>query len=192
MQLNNRIDILNKKKKWLEARIIQIEKQDDEVQKIKIHYKGYNSKHDEIIDKEDFPIRVKSLQGDQQIIPDRSQEDDADSSQDENETDQAKLDKIAADKEYWRKKEEQFKVDLDAGGYQIIDVGGDGNCLFRAVAYQIYGDEDQHRLLRVNCMKYIEAEKQYFGNYIEGGLAKLGEYVTRKSCNGIWGDDIEV
>ena len=41
-------------------------------------------------------------------------------------------------------------------------------------------------------MKYIEAEKEYFGNYIEGGLAKLGEYVTRKSCNGIWGDDIEV
>ena len=74
----------------------------------------------------------------------------------------------------------------------IIDAGGEGDCLFRAVAYQLYGDEDQHRLLRVNCMKYIEAEKKYFGNYIEGGLAKLDEYITRKSCNGIWGDDIEV
>ena len=41
-------------------------------------------------------------------------------------------------------------------------------------------------------MKYIEAEKKYFGNYIEGGIAKIGEYITRKSCNGIWGDDIEV
>jgi len=41
-------------------------------------------------------------------------------------------------------------------------------------------------------MKYIEAEKQYFGSYIEGGVEKVNEYVVRKSCNGIWGDDIEI
>ena len=41
-------------------------------------------------------------------------------------------------------------------------------------------------------MKYIQAEKMYFSNYIEGGLDNIEEYVTKKSCNGVWGDDLEL
>jgi OTU domain-containing protein 5 len=71
-------------------------------------------------------------------------------------------------------------------------VGSDGNCLFRAIAFQAYGDEDQHRLVRIKCMNYIKAEKTYFSNYIEGGLDNIDEYTTKKSCNGVWGDDLEL
>ena len=41
-------------------------------------------------------------------------------------------------------------------------------------------------------MKYILAEKEYFGSYIEGGVQKVEEYTLNKSCNGVWGDDIEI
>lgn len=75
---------------------------------------------------------------------------------------------------------------------QIVDVGSDGNCLFRAIAYQLYGDEDKHKLIRTKTMEYIMAEKKYFGSFIEGGVPKVKEYTDRKSCNGIWGDDIEI
>ena len=63
--MNNRIDVLCKKK-WREARIIEMEKQDDEVLNIRIHYKGFNAKFDETIERKDFQERVKSIQGDKQ------------------------------------------------------------------------------------------------------------------------------
>jgi len=33
--------------------------------------------------------------------------------------------------------------------YIPVDVGGDGNCLFRSVSYALYGNEDYHSLLRL-------------------------------------------
>jgi len=41
-------------------------------------------------------------------------------------------------------------------------------------------------------MKYVEAEKSYFGNFIEGGLDKISEYIANKSLNKVWGDDVEI
>ena len=31
----------------------------------------------------------------------------------------------------------------------------DGNCLFRAVADQVYGDQEMHAVVRSHCMDYI-------------------------------------
>lgn len=75
---------------------------------------------------------------------------------------------------------------------KILDVGGDGNCLFRSIAHQAYGDEEQHRMVRIRCMQYILTEKDYFSSFIEGGAAKVEEYVQQKEKNGIWGDNIEI
>ena len=35
----------------------------------------------------------------------------------------------------------------------------DGSCLFRAVADQIYGDEEMHTSVRRHCMDYIESKR---------------------------------
>lgn len=34
-------------------------------------------------------------------------------------------------------------------------VAGDGNCMFRSVADQIYGDEDMHEQIRACCLDYM-------------------------------------
>ena len=34
-------------------------------------------------------------------------------------------------------------------------MGEDGACLFRAVADQLYGDEEMHHCVRAQCMDYI-------------------------------------
>ena len=34
-------------------------------------------------------------------------------------------------------------------------MGEDGACLFRAVADQLYGDEEMHQCVRAQCMDYI-------------------------------------
>lgn len=51
----------------------------------------------------------------------------------------------------------------------IFDVGEDGNCLFRAIAHQAYGNEEQHKIVRQKCMEYIKVEKAYFSSFVEGG-----------------------
>jgi len=47
-------------------------------------------------------------------------------------------------------------------GLKIIEVEGDGNCMFRAISDQIYGDQSHFDLLRQTCMSYIESEKEFF------------------------------
>lgn len=56
----------------------------------------------------------------------------------------------------------------------------------------MYGDEDQHRLVRIKCMDYILSEKEYFSSYIIGGEASVADYVARKRQNTVWGDDLEI
>jgi len=38
---------------------------------------------------------------------------------------------------------------------KLIDVAGDGNCLFRAVAVQLFGDETRHAELRANAVAHL-------------------------------------
>ena len=37
----------------------------------------------------------------------------------------------------------------------IKKMGEDGACLFRAVADQLYGDEEMHQAVRTQCLDYI-------------------------------------
>jgi OTU domain-containing protein 5 len=69
----------------------------------------------------------------------------------------------------WHKEEAKFKRLLGEKGMRIIEVGTDGNCLFRAIAHLAYGDEDEHRLVRLKCMEYIEQEREFFQDFIVGG-----------------------
>ena len=71
-------------------------------------------------------------------------------------------------------------------------MGTDGNCLFRAIAHQAYGDEERHGTVRIMCMEYILSEKKYFSSYIEGGAGQIEDYCREKSANGVWGDDLEL
>lgn len=41
-------------------------------------------------------------------------------------------------------------------------------------------------------MMYILTEKEYFSSFIEGGAAKVEEYVQDKQKLGKWGDNIEI
>ena len=45
-------------------------------------------------------------------------------------------------------------------GYNIKKMQEDGSCLFRAVADQIYGDEEMHTSVRRHCMDYIVSNRR--------------------------------
>lgn len=89
------------------------------------------------------------------------------------------------------KKETDFVAALNSKGLQVVEVGGDGNCLFRAVAHQIWLDEDRHLELRQMCVEHLEKHAERFVEFCftPGGFA---EHLDKISTPGEWGDDIEI
>ena len=74
----------------------------------------------------------------------------------------------------------------------VVPVSGDGNCLFRAVAHQVYGDENYHSLVRQKCVDYMESETDFFSQFVEGGKEMFPYYLQAKRTDACWGDDPEI
>lgn len=51
-------------------------------------------------------------------------------------------------------------------GLVVRKMGEDGACLFRAVADQVYGDQEMHGACRKLCMDYIQKNGDYFSQYV--------------------------
>lgn len=77
-------------------------------------------------------------------------------------------------------------------GLRIRPIDGDGNCLFRSVSHQVYGDDRHHATVRATCMDYMESEKEYFEPYVVGDMAAFERYLSYKRRTGVWGDDPEL
>jgi OTU domain-containing protein 5 len=63
---------------------------------------------------------------------------------------------------------ERYQAALSSQGLAVRAVEGDGNCLFRSVAHQVYGDDRLHGFVREKCMAYMESELEYFEQFVEG------------------------
>lgn len=81
---------------------------------------------------------------------------------------------------------------LTKQGLTVVPVLGDGNCLFRAVAHQIYGDESYHAIVRAKCLDYMEVESDFFSQFVEGGKDMFPLYLQAKRTDACWGDDPEI
>jgi hypothetical protein len=95
-----------------------------------------------------------------------------------------------------RRTQEQFKTDMVDLGYSFYKCQGDGNCLFRAIAHQVHGDEEKHEDVRRKCCDYMLGNEQAFSP-MWGSIDALKAYVkTRRNAvsgsSGEWGDDIEM
>lgn len=74
----------------------------------------------------------------------------------------------------------------------VVSVAGDGNCLFRAIAHQVYGDDELHEVVRQKCMDYMEANADFFSQFVEGGMETFHLYIAAKRQLACWGDDPEI
>ena len=181
----------------MEARIVGFEGQSW----IRVHYKGFAAKFDESIETEsdriaevgsfsqafgwaryhsqyNRPMRVRHLRQEEEARVKRKQME---------EPDQRRQEELRV---LWKGREERFRRKLQDKELLIKDMEGDGNCLFRAVADQVYGRQQLHRLIRQKCMDYLEANQAYFQAFVSE--ENFGEYVQRKRQEGVWGDDVEL
>lgn len=56
----------------------------------------------------------------------------------------------------FQERERQFEIDIRrAKGLEVKKMLEDGNCLFRAVADQVYGDSEAYDVTRQMCIDYM-------------------------------------
>lgn len=63
-------------------------------------------------------------------------------------------------------KERRFEKKMKKKGLMIKKMREDGACLFRAVADQVYGDQDMHGNVRQHCMDYIVSMQECLCEFI--------------------------
>ncbi|XP_054812893.1 OVARIAN TUMOR DOMAIN-containing deubiquitinating enzyme 6-like isoform X2 [Prosopis cineraria] len=87
-------------------------------------------------------------------------------------------------------RERQFEIDIRrAKGYEVKRMMEDGNCLFRAVADQVYGDSESYDLVRQMCIDYMERERDHFSQFITEGFTS---YCKRKRRDKVYGNNVEI
>ena len=79
-------------------------------------------------------------------------------------------------------------------GFEIREIGDDGNCLFRAVADQIYGNQELHSLLRDKCCNYMELHRERFRDFIdtEVNFSDFSHYINNMRVLKTWGGNLEI
>jgi OTU domain-containing protein 5 len=180
MQINNRVDILDTYNHWKEARII-----DQNPEQIYITYRGYSKNYNEWIHKSSPRISIIGSKSNAYGIGKSDPSNNYRYSKKEVQVEGKKFD-LAPNRE------KLFENILHLNQLKIIPVNGDGNCLFRSVSHQLYGDDSFHQLIRETAMHYISMERGYFSQFIIGGIEKIEDYITQMSRSGNWGDDLEI
>lgn len=68
----------------------------------------------------------------------------------------------------------------------------DGNCLFRSIADQIYGDSNKHSYLRKLVITYMKEHEEYIKLFLDDDDETFDDYVMKMSSDGEWGDNVEL
>lgn len=94
-----------------------------------------------------------------------------------------------------------FGQDLKKRGLEIVEQEGDGNCLFRAISLQVYGDSAMHGEVRERCLDYMERNPEHFAPFITLDEEVPGQsptsdafakYIARKRHLGVHGNNPEI
>ncbi|KAF3619117.1 hypothetical protein FXO38_20285 [Capsicum annuum] len=87
-------------------------------------------------------------------------------------------------------RDHQFEIDIRrAKGLEVKKMREDGNCLFRAVADQVYGDSEAYDLVRQMSIDYMERERDHFSQFITEGFKS---YCKRKRRDKVYGNNVEI
>ena len=83
---------------------------------------------------------------------------------------------------------DRIKELLKKQGCTIEEIEGDGNCLFGAVARQVYGDSKKFQKVRDEVVNHIIAHRSYFSSWEPDIDGRLSEQLMNHS----WGGHLEI
>ena len=70
-------------------------------------------------------------------------------------------------------------------------MGDDGNCQFRALSWQLYGNQNQHGRVREEVVKWIQEHAANFKFFFENER-EFENYLFQMRLNRTWGDELTV
>ncbi|KAG5509006.1 hypothetical protein GH5_06231 [Leishmania sp. Ghana 2012 LV757] len=74
----------------------------------------------------------------------------------------------------------------------VHHVQNDGNCQFRAISHQLFGNEDYHDIIRSQIVSYMRsARAQSFDHYFESSV-HADAYYDNLAKPGTWGDELSL
>lgn len=87
-------------------------------------------------------------------------------------------------------RERQFENEIRRSkGLEVRRMIADGNCLFRAVADQVYGDPEVYDVTRQMCIDYMEKERDHFSQFVTESFTA---YSKRKRRDKVYGNNLEI
>jgi len=84
-----------------------------------------------------------------------------------------------------------FQKELNDKGLFLRDISGDGNCLFRAIADQVDGDQSLHIIFRQMAVEYMAKNPMQFSAFIDDSFT-YEDYLKDMSKPGEWGGNLEL
>jgi len=167
--------------KWRKAEIVKCNKY---MTWVKVHYLGWSTRYDDKINLlEDFHKRVRKFGSMTDVVQPQQKETPLEQQPQAQQLPQQPT------------KESRFKQQLHnniRGAMRVFFCKGDGNCLFRAITHQIWGDQEKHMKMRTMCCEYMIQHQIGREMYAQSDHDGYEAYVASKKKNGVWGDDPEI
>lgn len=95
--------------------------------------------------------------------------------------------------------DDAFRKNLMAqGSFSINEMAADGNCLFRSLSDQLFGDYgNRHDVIRQNVCSFLEDNEEEFAVFLlldehDEDVADFDTYVGRMKEDGEWGGNVEL
>ncbi|KAL3695624.1 hypothetical protein R1sor_009700 [Riccia sorocarpa] len=87
-------------------------------------------------------------------------------------------------------REHHFEVEIRrTKSLEVRRMAEDGNCLFRAVADQVYGDAEMYDETRQMVIDYMEKERDHFSQFVTESFTA---YCKRKRRDKVYGNNLEI
>ena len=85
-------------------------------------------------------------------------------------------------------------VFLQSNGRSLYLISGDGNCLFRAISFGLFGADDKHYEIRTAIVRLINLNGNIFSNFLIPSVnhATIEEHVSHMMHNSVWGTQVEI
>jgi hypothetical protein len=74
-------------------------------------------------------------------------------------------------------------------GVAVVYMKDDGNCQFRSLAQELYGDQELHTTVRQTVLRYMKEHADEFSFYV-GEAAEWRQYLKRMGGLRTWGDEL--
>ena len=74
-------------------------------------------------------------------------------------------------------------------GLASHEMRGDGNCQFRGLAFNLFGSQEHHAIVRKACCDHIKTHADFFAVFFDGD-DEFRRYLTNMSKDRHWGDEL--